>query len=140
MLPRVYTHMTRHLDRKLKRLAQVPLLASLPQRERRRIASAADELDIPEGRVLTVEGASGHEFFVLLEGAAEVRRRGRLVSTLGPGDFFGEIALLGDRPRTATVTATARSRVLVLAEREFRSIAPTLSPVLLPAVARRLAT
>ena len=72
---------------------------------------------MPEGKVLTTEGDPGREFFVLIEGTADVRRKGRKVNTMGAGDFFGEIALVSNRPRTATVTATSPLRLLVITDR-----------------------
>jgi CRP-like cAMP-binding protein len=126
---------------KLDLLRRVPLFARCSGRELNRIASVADELDVPEGRALTREGQPGHEFIVLVDGGAEVRRKGRKLNTLGPGDFLGEIALLADRPRTATVTTTAPSRLLVLTGRDFRALLRELSALqgkVLEALAARL--
>src|SRR5262249_53056552 len=77
---------------------------------------------MPEGRVLTTEGDPGREFFVLIEGTADVRRKGRKINTMGAGDFFGEIALVSNRPRTATVTAASPLRLLVVTDRAFREL------------------
>ena len=88
------------------------------------------------------EGDSGREFFVLVEGVAEVRRKGRKVSTMKPGDFFGEIALVSDRPRTATVTVAAPGRVLVMTDRAFRELMqrmPSIQLKVLAAVVDRFA-
>jgi len=96
---------------------------------------------MPAGRELTKEGARGAEFVVLAEGAADVRRRGRRVNTLGSGDFLGEIALITGTPRTATVTTTAPSRVLVMTAPAFRRLLrdnPSLQLKVLDALARRL--
>jgi CRP-like cAMP-binding protein len=126
---------------KLDLLRRVPLFARCSGRELNRIASVADELDVPEGRALTREGQPGREFIVLVDGSAEVRRKGRKLNTLGPGDFLGEIALLADRPRTATVTTTAPSRLLVLTGRDFRALMhelPALQGKVLEAFASRL--
>ena len=71
---------------------------------------------------LARQGERGGEFFVLLDGEAEVRRNGRKRATVGPGEFFGEIALVSDRPRTATVTATKPVRVLVITDASFRAV------------------
>ena len=126
---------------KLELLRRVPLFSRCSGRELTRIAAVADELDMPEGRALTREGQPGREFVVLVDGSAEVRRKGRRVNTLGPGDFLGEIALLADRPRTATVTTTAQSRLLVLTGRDFRALLrelPALQGKVLEAFAERL--
>jgi CRP/FNR family cyclic AMP-dependent transcriptional regulator len=129
-------------DAKVELLRKVPLFGRCSKSELRRIASIGDELELPEGRELTREGDRGREFFVLLEGAAEVRRKGRRVNTLGPGDFLGEIALLTQSPRTATVTASTPVDVLVITGREFRTLlrdSPEIQRKVLAALAERLA-
>jgi CRP-like cAMP-binding protein len=126
---------------KLELLKRVPLFADCSKRELEGIAAIADELAIPAGRDLTKEGARGAEFVVLAEGAADVRRRGRKVNTLGSGDFLGEIALVTGTPRTATVTTTAASRILVVTAPAFRRLLrdnPSLQLKVLDALARRL--
>jgi CRP-like cAMP-binding protein len=123
-------------------LQSVPLFAGLPKRELREIAGVADVIEVPSGRDLTVQGARGREFFVLLEGTVVVRRGGEFVNVLRRGSFFGEIALLADRPRSATVTTIEPSRLLVLTEGQFRGIfrgSSELAARVLPEVARRLA-
>ena len=121
----------------------VPLFAGCSKRELAEIASIADEIDLPEGRVLINEGDLGHEFFVLIDGTADVRRRGRKIRTVGPGDWVGEIALLSDTARrTATVTATSPVRTLVIADRQFRALlrrSPEIQLKVLQVVAERLA-
>jgi len=105
------------------------------------VALVADEIDVREGKVLTSEGEPGREFFVLIEGAAEVRRRGRKVNTMTAGDFFGEIALVSARPRTATVTATSPVRLLVVTDRAFRELmrkVPSIQTKVLSTLADRL--
>src|SRR6266568_485136 len=79
---------------KIELLKRVPLFAACSKRELAEIASLADELDLPSARELTREGASGREFVILVEGDADVIRKGRAVNELGPGDFVGEIALV----------------------------------------------
>jgi CRP-like cAMP-binding protein len=126
---------------KIELLKRAPLFADCSKRELEAVAAVADELDLPEGRTLTKEGAAGREFIVLADGAADVRRRGRRVNTLGPGDFLGEIALVSGSPRTATVTTTAPSRVLVLTAQSFRRLlrdVPSMQMKVLDALARRL--
>jgi CRP-like cAMP-binding protein len=109
-------------DAKIDLLKRVPLFAACSKKELGHVALLADEIDVREGKVLTTEGEPGREFFVLVEGAAEVRRKGRKVNTMGRGDFFGEIALVSDRPRTATVTTTSPARLLVVTDRAFREL------------------
>jgi CRP-like cAMP-binding protein len=103
-------------------LAGIPLFDTLEANERAAIAPWFELEDVSAGVVLTGEGASGYSFFVLREGTATVSIDGGDVRTLGPGDFFGELALLGDGRRTATVTTASPSRVLVLFGTEFRRL------------------
>jgi CRP/FNR family transcriptional regulator, cyclic AMP receptor protein len=100
-------------------IKKVPLFSRLSTRRLREVASLADEVDLPAGKVLTKEGDRGREFFALLEGEVEVEQGGRLIRTLDAGDFFGEIALVTRMPRTATVIAKTDVRVLVITERDF---------------------
>jgi CRP/FNR family cyclic AMP-dependent transcriptional regulator len=134
--------MTMHADTKLELLERVPLFARLRKRELKRIAGMADEIEVPAGLELIVEGERGREFFVLLSGAVIVFQGDTFLDLLGPGSFFGELALLADRPRSATVTTIEPSRVLVLSEHAFRDVfrsSEKLPGRLLPEVARRLA-
>jgi CRP/FNR family transcriptional regulator, cyclic AMP receptor protein len=126
---------------KLELIKRVPLFSDCSKRELDEVAAIADELSIPEGKELTHEGATGGEFLVLIDGSADVRRKGRKVNTLGAGDFLGEIALITGTPRTATVTTTSRSRMLVITARDFRTLLrrmPSLQIKVLEAVASRL--
>jgi CRP/FNR family transcriptional regulator, cyclic AMP receptor protein len=127
---------------KVELIKRVPLFAHCSKKELGLIARIADEIDLPEGKTLMREGDRGREFFVLVEGSAEVRRGKRKVSTLGGGDFFGEIALVSQRPRTATVTTTSPARTLVVTEQSFRSLldgAPDVQRKVLQALADRVA-
>ena len=108
-------------DPRVERLRSVPLFRSCSDKELAFIASRADEVDIQAGRVLTERGASGGDFFIILEGNAEVDA-GQGKRTLGPGEFFGEIALIDNGPRTATVKAATPMRCLVLGHAQFRDV------------------
>lgn len=130
-----------HRNAKAELLRRVPLFAELSKRDLERVASIADELDLPPGRTLTKEGARGREFFVLAEGEAAVTKRGRKVATLSDGDFFGEIALLTNMPRNATVTSTSPVRLLVVTDRDFQRLLldqPRLQRTVLETLAARL--
>jgi CRP-like cAMP-binding protein len=130
-------------DAKVKLVSKVPLFSGLSRQELGLVASIADEIDLKKGKVLIREGERGREFFVLLEGEAEVRRKGKKLATRRAGEFFGEIALLSDVPRIATVTATTPVRALVITDRGFRNLvkeSPQIALKVLAAVAERLPT
>jgi voltage-gated potassium channel len=101
-------------------LAGIPLFETLEPADRATIAAWFELESISPGVNLTGEGASGYSFYVLRDGTATVTVDGNEVRTLGPGDFFGELALLGDGRRTATVTTATPAQVLVLFGTEFR--------------------
>ena len=127
---------------KVDLISRVPLFARCSRRELAEIASIADEIDLREGKEMTREGERGREFFVLLHGEADVRQDGKTIRKLGPGDFFGEIALVSRVPRTATVVATSPVRALVITDRAFRSLldhTPQVQGKVLEALAERLA-
>jgi len=129
-------------NEKVELIKKVPLFAGCSKGELEEIAHIADEIDLREGKEMTQQGSRGREFFVLLEGAAEVSRKGRKVNTLGPGDFFGEIALVSHAPRTATVVATSPVRALVITDRSFRRLLddqPEFQRKVLVELAERLA-
>ena len=122
-------------------MQSVPLFARCTKREIAALAAEADELRVGVGTELTREGATAREFIILAEGRAEVRQKGRTVNSLEAGDFLGEIALLSGGPRTATVTTTEPSTVLVLTDRAFTRVATEIPDVrtrLLEALAERL--
>lgn len=128
-------------DAKVDLLRTIPLFADCSRRELREIAAAADEVVVPAGTTLTREGASGKELVVIVDGGADVVRRGRRINRVGTGDFIGEIAIVSGAPRTATVRTTAPTHALVLTARDFRTLlrrVPSIQLKVLDAIARRL--
>jgi CRP-like cAMP-binding protein len=126
---------------KIELLKRVPLFERCSRRELAQIALLSAELNLPAGRALMKEGERGKEFIVLVEGRAEVRRKGRRLRELTDGDFLGEIALVTDVPRTATVTALTPVTVLLVTARDFRTLmreVPSLQPKVIYALAMRL--
>ena len=126
-----------------KQLQQIPLFAGLGKRERKRVAERAEEIDVPAGKRLAAEGDLAYEFFVIEDGTASVDVGGRRASTLGPGDFFGEIGLLeSDHQRKATVVAETPMKLIVLTGADFRVLnreAPEIGETVGAAMRERLA-
>jgi CRP-like cAMP-binding protein len=130
-----------HKDAKTELLKNVPLFAGCSKTELQRIASLADELDLGDGATLIREGERGREFIVIADGTVRVTRKGKEVRELGAGDFIGEIALVADVPRTATVTATSPVRLLVVTDRAFRGLLeqmPSIAKKVLQSLGERL--
>ena len=128
-------------DAKIDLIKQVPLFAQCSRKELAEVASIADEIDLPAGKELIREGGRGREFFVLLDGTVDVQKDERRIRELKGGDFFGEIALVSDAPRTATVTTSSPVRALVVSDRSFRSLlrhSPSIQLKVLQALADRL--
>jgi CRP/FNR family cyclic AMP-dependent transcriptional regulator len=125
-------------DTKVELLRDLPLFELCSKRDLRRIAALGDERMVDAGTELIREGEPGTEFFVVVEGEVEVRRRGRRVARLGDGSYVGEIALLSRSPRTATVIASTPLRVLAIAGRDFVQLLDSM-PELWLKVARTLA-
>jgi len=122
-------------------IAGIPLFSACSKRDLQRLARAADELPVHAGTQLTVEGTIGREAFVIVTGTAAVIKDGVEVARLGPGDHFGELALLDGGLRTATVTAVDDMEVLVLSKPAFNGVLdeiPTLAHKLLVSLAHRL--
>jgi CRP-like cAMP-binding protein len=115
------------------RLKRIPLFQDLPHRTLERLARWMDEVDVKPGRRLVDQGAFPHEFMLIESGTADVAIDGKHIADLGEGDFFGEMALLEEQRRTATVTATTDLRVIVMHERDFRAMEDEM-----PEVARRI--
>lgn len=128
-------------DTYLDHLAEVPLFSAASRKDLQKIARASDEVAVKAGRVLVDQGRPGHEFFLILEGSATVRRNNRKVAELGPGQYFGELSLLDRGPRTASVVADTDMKVLVLGQREFLGVlddVPGLAYKILRIMAHRL--
>lgn len=135
--------MSRHRgkDAKLELLASVPLFTNLDRKELAEIGRHADEVGVGAGEVIVAQDTPASSFYVIVEGEAEVTRNGQKLADLGPGDFLGEMALLEDLPRSATVTATAPARLLEMHRRDFSSVldaAPHLARKMLATMAHRL--
>jgi CRP/FNR family transcriptional regulator, cyclic AMP receptor protein len=129
-------------DSKIELIRDVPLFSKLSKSGLEDVAHIADELDLPAGKVMAKEGDRGREFFVLLEGEADVTKGDRSINTMKKGDFFGEIALVTKMPRTASVTATSDVRVLVITERDFSGLlkrSPEVGRGVAEALAERIA-
>jgi CRP-like cAMP-binding protein len=102
--------------------AGTPLFAGCSKRELRQVASVCREESLPDGHVLIREGERGREFYVLLDGTVEVTQNGEKIGLLGPGEWLGEVALISQVPRTATVVATSPVDVLVLTDHAFQQL------------------
>jgi CRP/FNR family transcriptional regulator, cyclic AMP receptor protein len=128
-------------DAKLELLGNVRLFAVCNKRELARIASLVDEVEAPKGKVLVRQGDTGQECFVIAEGRARATMRGKGTAMLGPGSFFGEMSLLDQGPRSATITAETDMHLLVLGSREFSALineVPTVAVRIMRGLAERL--
>jgi CRP/FNR family transcriptional regulator/CRP/FNR family cyclic AMP-dependent transcriptional regulator len=128
-------------DRKVQLLGKVPLFTECTQKELSKIASLADEIEVDKGTVLTKEGMPGRECFVVSEGSAKATLRGRKLAAYGPGDVFGEMSLLDNEPRSATITAESDMTLFVVDSRSFWGLceeAPTVTRKIMKAIAQRL--
>ena len=122
-------------------LGDIWLFSACTAGQLRTIRRQVEEISVPAGRVLVEEGTVGREFFFILDGTATVRKGGRKVASLGPGQYFGELSLLDRQPRSATVTADTDLTLLVLDQRRFNGLLddmPTLAHKLLAAMAQRI--
>jgi CRP-like cAMP-binding protein len=127
-------------DSFVETLATVPLFSACSKKELQLVAKSADQVTYPAGKAVVTEGAAGSEFFVILDGQARVERHGKEVAMLGPGGFFGDLALLDRAPRNATVIANSELEVAKLGQRAFDALLdhPGFSKKLLAGLARRL--
>jgi CRP-like cAMP-binding protein len=130
-------------DAKCEALKRAPLFEGLSRKELTELAKLTDDVDAAAGTVLCQEGRVGREFFVIMEGSVEVTQRGKRIRSLGSGDFLGEIALIEDSPRTATVTAKTPLRFFVMTRQAFQRLLdanPQVERKVLRALARRVAS
>ena len=128
-------------DAKLELLGNVRLFSTCNKRELARIASLVDEVEAPKGKVLVRQGDTGQECFVIAEGRAKATMRGKGTAMLGPGSFFGEMSLLDQGPRSATISAETDMRLLVLGSREFSALVnevPVVAVRIMQGLAERL--
>jgi CRP/FNR family transcriptional regulator, cyclic AMP receptor protein len=107
---------------KIDMIRSVGIFASCGPKDLARIAQLVDEVDLPDGKVLMREGETGAEMFLIASGSTRVERGGQVIGEYGPGAVLGEIALVSEGPRTATVTAVGPVRALVIGHREFHSL------------------
>lgn len=115
----------------VKSLERVPLFAGLSPKEREKVARWSDAIDLPAGKHLLDEGRLPHEFFVILDGEVEVLHDGKRLATLGPGDFFGEIALIEHGRRTASVMTTTPTTLAVMSPASFTAMRREMAEVAL---------
>ncbi len=128
-------------DQKLDYLANNWLFSNCSAKELRSLARVTDTITVPEGKVLCQEGKPGREFFSIVKGLAAVKRRGRKVATLGPGQYFGELALLDRLPRSASVVSETEMELIVLGAPEFNGVVETVPRIahkIMAAMATRL--
>jgi CRP/FNR family transcriptional regulator, cyclic AMP receptor protein len=128
-------------DTKVQALKRVPLFEGLSKKELTELARVTEDLEVPAGEVLCKEGDTGQEFFVIVDGQTDITSKGKPVAARGGGDFVGEIALLEDTKRTATVTARTPLRVFVLTRQDFRHLVnshPNVEQKVMRALAHRV--
>ncbi len=128
-------------DEKLELLKSIPLFAGFGRRELERLGMLTDQVDLPAGRVLMRQDEAGREAFIIVRGRAEITRDGRVIAERGNGDILGEIALVDEGPRVATVTLTEPSQLLVVGHRDFHTLMdemPAVRTQVLESLARRV--
>ena len=118
---------------KPERLQKVPLFEGLSDDELKTLGGWTDEVEVPSGKFLVRQGAYPHEFMVIEDGAVEVTHNDNRLAELGPGDFFGEMALLSNHPRMASIVAISDVKLVVMHERNFRAMEESM-----PLVAERV--
>lgn len=128
-------------DSKVEALKRAPLFEGLDRHELEELAKRTDDLDFAAGKVLCKQGEAGSDFFVIMDGEVEVTRDGQPVAISGGAEFFGEVSLVEDIPRTATVTTTTPVRCFVLTRGRFLHLLddqPDVERKVLRALAKRL--
>jgi CRP/FNR family transcriptional regulator, cyclic AMP receptor protein len=131
-----------HKDAKVELISRVPLFARCSKKELRMIANLADQIEWPEGKTLIKEGRLGSEFFILIDGTVAVSRDGRKLRELGAGEWVGEVALISNVPRTATVVTTSPIRALVMTRGGFSQLmkdSPSIAAKVLAGLGERVA-
>lgn len=131
-----------HKDAKVELISRVPLFARCSKKELRMIANIADQIEWPEGKTLIKEGRLGSEFFILIDGTVSVSRDGRKLRDLAAGEWVGEVALISNVPRTATVVTTSPARALVMTGRGFAQLmtdSPSIAAKVLAVLGERVA-
>jgi CRP/FNR family cyclic AMP-dependent transcriptional regulator len=126
---------------KIDQLRGVQMFSACTDKELAQIARACDELAVEADAILVEEGTAGEDFYLVGTGEADVTRGGRHLATLGPGQYFGELSLLDDAPRNASVTARTPMTLIRLRRREFSAVLdswPGVAHKLLQQMARRL--
>jgi CRP-like cAMP-binding protein len=113
----------------VKHLDSIALFSGLSKEQKQEVARQADEIDVDAGKRLVSEGRFGYEFFVIEDGKAEVIRDNQQIAELGPGDFFGEMALLGDTVRNADVVTSTAMTAMVMTDTAFRALARKMPEV-----------
>lgn len=128
-------------DRKVQLLSKVPLFQECNAKELAKIAALADEIEVDKGAVLTKEGSPGRECFVVSEGKASAKLRGKKLASYNPGDVFGEMSLLDNEPRSATITADTDMVLFVVDSRSFWGLceeAPAVARKIMKSISQRL--
>ncbi len=125
----------------VRHFQEVPMFGAISKKHLRSIIQATTEMQVAAGKTLVKEGDLGRHLYVIVEGTASVTQKGRKIASMGPGDFFGELAFLDHAPRSATVTATSDMKVMVLGPQELDVLVdrePVLGKRMLQQAAKRL--
>jgi CRP-like cAMP-binding protein len=126
---------------KVEALKRTPLFEGLSKKELGELARVTEDLKVRSGTILCREGKIGREFFVIVDGDADVTKGGQRIGRLSAGDFVGEIALLTTKERTATVKATSEIRCFILRQEDFRRVleqSPRMQRKVMEALGERL--
>ena len=129
------------MDDVVDQLAAMPLFAGIERARLERLARSSEIIDEPSATKITHEGRYEGQFFVVLAGAVEITRDGRIIDTIEPGGFFGEIALIDGGPRTATAVSLGACRVLAIGNQQFTDLmdaSPPLRDAVMAAMEARL--